>query len=76
MEGTTTVNTYTPKWTAAKFWVAFVGAMLNTASLIGFPDPWGKVIAILGLFITAATVYIWPNRQIRTNDDGTPVTKP
>lgn len=76
MEGTTTVNTDSPKWTAAKFWVAFVAAMLNTATLIGFPNPWGKVIGIVLLFVTAGMVYVWPNRQIGTNSDAQPVTKP
>lgn len=65
-----------PKWTAAKFWVAFVAAMLNTATLIGLPNPWGKVIGIVLLFVTAGMVYLWPNRQIGTNSDVTPVTKP
>jgi hypothetical protein len=68
----------TQKWTAAKFWVAFVYAMAISAVQMGvFHGTVLKWVTVSLALLGSASVYLWPNKLVETDtkDSGT-VTNP
>lgn len=56
-------NSPVAKYTAAKFWVAFVMAMLVTASTVFTSGEVQRIITIVLAFLTSGFVYLWPNEK-------------
>lgn len=53
------------EYTAAKFWVAFVGALLTSAVALGFTGTVQRVLVILLTLATAAGVFLKRNKPIQ-----------
>lgn len=53
-----------PKYTATKFWVGLVFALVTTASLLGLPGWWGKGVGIASALAGSAMVYLTTNKEL------------